>query len=96
MTLRDILIFIVLGLLIRGLSRWTGVRAWLLYLASILGIFWLQPLSPVRNLDFWLPFATLALAVLGWIATTPARSARLEGQRPGPGRAGRGGACCWA
>jgi alginate O-acetyltransferase complex protein AlgI len=71
MTLRDILIFIALGLLIRGLSRWGGLRAWLLYIASILGVFWLQPLSPVRNLDFWLPFATLALALLGWVATTP-------------------------
>ena len=71
MTLRDILIFIVLGLLIRGVSRWTGARVWLLYLISILAVFWLQPLSPVRYLDFWLPAATLGLSALGWVATTP-------------------------
>ena len=71
MTLRDILIFIALGLLIRGVSRWAGARAWLLYLVSILAVFWLQPLSPVRYLDFWLPAATLGLGALGWVATTP-------------------------
>jgi alginate O-acetyltransferase complex protein AlgI len=71
MTLRDIFIFIALGLLIRGVSRWACVRAWLLYLVSILAVFWLQPLSPVRYLDFWLPVATLALSALGWVATTP-------------------------
>ena len=71
MTLRDILIFIALGLLIRGVSRWAGGRAWLLYLVSILAVFWLQPLSAVRYLDFWLPAATLGLSTLGWVATTP-------------------------
>ena len=71
MTLRDILIFIALGLLIRGVSRWPGARAWLLYLVSILAVFWLQPLSPVRYLDFWLPAATLGLSALGWVVTTP-------------------------
>src|SRR5512141_2486772 len=71
MTLRDILIFIALGLLIRGVSRRAGARAWLLYLVSILAVFWLQPLSAVRYLDFWLPAATLGLGALGWVATTP-------------------------
>jgi D-alanyl-lipoteichoic acid acyltransferase DltB (MBOAT superfamily) len=79
MTLRDILIFITIGLLIRALSRWAGARAWLLYLISILAVFWLQPLSPVRNLDFWLPTATLALAALGWVVTTPSDQRNWRG-----------------
>lgn len=79
MTLRDILIFVTIGLLIRALSRWSGARAWALYLVSILAIFWLQPLSPVRNLDFWLPTATLALAAAGWIVTTPADQRNWRG-----------------
>ena len=71
LTLRNILIFIIIGLLIRAFSRREGLRAWLLYLVSLLAIYWLQPLSPVRNLDFWFPTATLGLAALGWVLTTP-------------------------
>ena len=82
MTLRDILIFFIAGLMIRGLSRWGGARAWLLYLASILAVFWLQPLSPVRNLDFWFPLATLALAALGWFATAPAEQRSWKTNAP--------------
>jgi len=70
MTLTSILLFTAFAVLFRLLARpqWKG---WLLYAASILAVYWLQPASPVRYLDFWLPTLTLALAVLGWALTRP-------------------------
>jgi D-alanyl-lipoteichoic acid acyltransferase DltB (MBOAT superfamily) len=35
--------------------------------ASTLAIFWLQPATPIRFLDFWLPVFTLAVTVLSWL-----------------------------
>jgi alginate O-acetyltransferase complex protein AlgI len=71
MTLAFILVSVVvaalLGLLTR--NRW---RVPLLLETSALAVFAFQPALPVRNLDFWLPTATLALATLAWILTTPA------------------------
>lgn len=37
---------------------------------SVVVIFWLQPVLPIRGLDFWLPCATLGLAALGWALTS--------------------------
>ena len=74
MTLRDLLIFVIVGLLVRAFSHREGLRGWLLYLASLLAVYWLQPLSPVRYLDFWFPTASLALAVLGWVLTASPES----------------------
>ena len=65
MTLSSILVFTAAGLLFRLVAH-ERFRGWLLLIASVLAIYWLQPLSPVRNLDFWLPTLTLALAVLSW------------------------------
>ena len=93
MTLQNILIFAGLALVFHLLSsgRLGSVlerrpqvlergRGWFLFAASILAVFWLQPLTPSRNLDFWLPLLTLALALLGWVLTTPpeARGARAN------------------
>ncbi|MBN1231137.1 MAG: hypothetical protein JXA19_04680 [Anaerolineales bacterium] len=51
--------------LIRDLCR----RKWLLFTTSVLVIFWLQPSSPIRYLDFWLPVLTIGLVVIVWSAT---------------------------
>lgn len=37
--------------------------------ASLLAAFWLQPASPVRNLDFWFPLAAIFLTILTWAMT---------------------------
>jgi alginate O-acetyltransferase complex protein AlgI len=70
MTLAYMLIFIavaaVLGFGLRGKGRLP-----VLLVTSALAVYVLQPALPVRGLDFWLPTATLALAVLGWVLTTP-------------------------
>ncbi len=39
--------------------------------ASILAIYWLQPATPIRHLDFWLPTACLVISALTWIITQP-------------------------
>lgn len=66
MTLTSILILsggtLALALLQRG-------RGWLLLIASVLVLYWLQPATPIRQLDFWLPTTSLALTVLVWAAT---------------------------
>ena len=47
-------------------------RTGLLLALSVWAVFWLQPDSRIKGLDFWLPIATLTLAVLSWVAVTPA------------------------
>lgn len=67
-------IAVVMGLLLTsndpGSPR-AKARHWLLYLLSLLAVFWLQPSLPIRYLDFWLPVATLALTTLSWVLTAP-------------------------
>ena len=42
-------------------------RRWFLFIASLLGVFLLQPALPIRDLDFWLPFLTIGLAAGVWV-----------------------------
>ena len=71
MALSSILIFILFGLLTRLLlrGRLEPARPWVLFLASALAVYALQPATPIRYLDYWLPTLTLALAALGWALT---------------------------
>ena len=39
---------------------------WFLFFYSIFAIFWFQPLTTIRSLDFWLPVITLILTIWGW------------------------------
>lgn len=68
MTLTHILVFCGIGLLAALLLK-AGARRWLLLALSILALYWLQPATPIRNLDFWLPTATLALTIGAWAMT---------------------------
>jgi D-alanyl-lipoteichoic acid acyltransferase DltB (MBOAT superfamily) len=50
------------------------------FIASVLAVFVVQPATPIRNLDFWLPFASLAITVIVWAGTSsewPPRRATL-------------------
>ncbi len=69
MTLVHILVFIAVAIVL-GLSLRERGRLPILLATSVMAVYALQPPLPVRGLDFWLPTATLALAVLGWILTT--------------------------
>ncbi len=49
-------------------ARWRG---WALMIGSVTAIYWLQPSLAIRWLDYALPTATLALAMLAWYFTLP-------------------------
>ncbi len=74
MTLVHILAFSVIAvaasLIAKG--RW---RSWMVLVASVAALFWLQPLSPIRYLDFWLPLVTLALTLLVWLVVRSPKEA---------------------
>ncbi|MCL5428345.1 MAG: hypothetical protein M1347_00890 [Chloroflexi bacterium] len=70
MTLTQIFIFTALGLVAGGFYKRVN-RGWLLFLASVLAVFWLQPASLIRNLPFVLPAASLGLATAVWALTLP-------------------------
>ncbi|MHC1781344.1 MAG: MBOAT family O-acyltransferase [Anaerolineaceae bacterium] len=59
-------IALLIGFVLPG--RWRG---WLMLVASALAVYILQPATPIRGLDFWLPTAVMALAICGWLVTTP-------------------------
>lgn len=63
------ILIIVFSSLIIGITASGKWRSWCLLVTSILAIYWLQPPTPIRHLDFWLPTICLALAILTWILT---------------------------
>jgi D-alanyl-lipoteichoic acid acyltransferase DltB (MBOAT superfamily) len=52
-----------------------------LFVLSVLAVYWLQPAMPVRQLDFWLPTAALALAVIVWAATSQSAAGKWRPDR---------------
>lgn len=42
---------------------------WVILASSVLALFWLQPSTPIRNLDFWFPLASISIVVLVWAMT---------------------------
>ncbi len=65
MTLTHIFIFALLSILVGRLPE-NRTRSWTLFIASLLAVFALQPETSLRQFDFWLPLATIALTVLAW------------------------------
>jgi alginate O-acetyltransferase complex protein AlgI len=65
MTLAHILIFALLSILVGRLPE-NRTRSWILFIASLLAVFVLQPVTSLRQFDFWLPLATIALTLLTW------------------------------
>lgn len=49
-----------------------AVRTWILCLSSALVLFLLQPVTGVRQLDYWLPLGTLLMCAAVWFITRPA------------------------
>jgi alginate O-acetyltransferase complex protein AlgI len=76
-SLSTLLIIISLALLtgIFARGKW---RQWVLLVLSIFVIYWLQPSTPIRHLDYWLPTASIFLAILIWAATIPKEGISLR------------------
>jgi alginate O-acetyltransferase complex protein AlgI len=81
MTLLNILFFSFLILIYRLFIKKLP-RGWFLLCISSLAVFWLQPALPIRYLDFWLPVATLSLAVFSWAITTQPETRNIKGNLP--------------
>jgi alginate O-acetyltransferase complex protein AlgI len=79
MTFTNILGFTVISL---AAGVWPRARRNLVLVASLLALYWMQPDVPIRNLDFWLPTASIGLSACVWIATF-----RKE-KSPDPARSG--------
>jgi D-alanyl-lipoteichoic acid acyltransferase DltB (MBOAT superfamily) len=87
MTLTQLLIFGAAALFVGALlKRWPQWRGWLMLVGSLLALYWLQPATPIRHLDFWLPTASLALTVLVWAITRPDPTANSRIPSAGSGR----------
>jgi alginate O-acetyltransferase complex protein AlgI len=71
-----LLILAFIALLLRVVSP-TKHFGKLLMLLSIINIFWFQPSSPIRNLNFWIPVMSLVLIVISWMALRE-KSVKLE------------------
>ncbi len=65
MTLSRLYFLIAAALFIR-LFPWKQGRKWLLLVASIVLIYWLQPEMPIRYLDFYLPTFLIGIILLSW------------------------------
>jgi alginate O-acetyltransferase complex protein AlgI len=77
MTLVHILAFACAGLLYRPLAG-TRFGPWWLFGISLSAVYALQPAVALDHFDFWLPTASLGLAVLAWAATRPAQARGLR------------------
>lgn len=68
MTITHILIFSIIAFL----SAWLVPPKWkptFFLITSLVSVYWLQPASSIRNLDFWLPTLAILLTVLVWVST---------------------------
>ena len=69
MTFENILILITISYLNRSLFKGNNKTLALLVI-SIFFIYWLQPASAIRNLDFWLPTLTITLTIICWVVVS--------------------------
>jgi len=76
MTLTYILVFVIFALIIGWLVP--PRRRILFFLGgSVLAIYWLQPSTPIRNLDFWFPTASIVLTGLVWAVVSKAAAGEI-------------------
>ena len=70
MTLTHIAVFILVALLCRLLAA-KKASGWIIMLSSLLFIYWIQPVSTIRSLEFWLPTTLIFLTILVWSIVSP-------------------------
>lgn len=71
MPIQQILILVVAAFGLHWLPR-AKTRNWLILAFSIITLYWLQPVIPIRYVDFWLPSLSILLSIVVWFATRPA------------------------
>ncbi len=69
MGLTQIAVSILTSILVGALTRGTR-RIYSLLALSVLAIYWLQPVVPLRYFDFWFPSLSIALVMLTWLITS--------------------------
>ncbi|HEY5119271.1 MAG TPA: MBOAT family O-acyltransferase [Anaerolineales bacterium] len=79
MSFVNILGFAMISLLA---GAWPRARAGLALFASLLALYWMQPAIPIRNLDFWLPTASIGLSACIWIITFRRKENPVSADRP--------------
>ncbi len=81
MSITHILVLTALSLALGRLvhTRWRGVG---LLVLSLLALYALQPATPVRSLDFWLPTASITLTLCVWAALQPPEGGTLRPALP--------------
>ncbi|MFN3309953.1 MAG: MBOAT family O-acyltransferase [Anaerolineales bacterium] len=67
MSITQILLLVLIAILC-GVVKHPRYRNTLLTLSSLLFYYHLQPATPIRSLDFWLPTFAILLGLLAWIA----------------------------
>jgi alginate O-acetyltransferase complex protein AlgI len=70
MTLTHIAVFIILAAITR-LWKQSAAAGWVMMIAGILFVFWLQPVSSIRSLEFWLPTILFGIVIICWSIVTP-------------------------
>jgi len=83
MNLAHIFVFTVIGVMAAVFARWRPslwsiVRPWVMLVVSVVALFWLQPGTPIRNLAFWLPIASLVFTAGTWAITQKIARAELR------------------
>src|SRR5687767_11472077 len=56
-------------------QRW---RHWLILAVSVVAIYWMQPITPIRHLDFWLPTLTIAFSIIVWAAVEAVQVPKID------------------
>jgi D-alanyl-lipoteichoic acid acyltransferase DltB (MBOAT superfamily) len=66
MNLTQIVFLISISLLYRLVLKEKWLE-WFVLLISIATIYWLQPISTIRTLDFWFPTLSISFGIISWI-----------------------------
>jgi len=66
MNLIQIIFFISISMLYRLFLKKKWLE-WFVLLISITTIFWLQPISTIRTLDFWFPAISISFGMISWM-----------------------------
>jgi D-alanyl-lipoteichoic acid acyltransferase DltB (MBOAT superfamily) len=65
------IIVLTIVLLIFRIFFWPKSKNWLLFIISLIAVYWFQTPSAIRHLGFWLPTILLTISIIGWRVIFP-------------------------